>query len=323
MAETTVGLAELEPGEVPSHWKNIPYKSLQYAITFGLVIPDYTCRHYVEYSIEKGFYETIEIWGIQGSYKSNRTLQVGYWAYQDWDRVLENLVFLPDAKNVPNFRERGFIQKLKSIGYGKRIPFVGWDDITVHFPSSSWRTHIEEYEAIDSCWAAIRTKVSVITINNPLIDRLAKNIKDNVTIEIFLGRNCVELIERYVRLPGLKEVESNFFKVQVEPLHKFNPYDVPTDVFKEYWELRLQLTEQAVQKMGKAFRDEAEILEDLVSSSAIVQELKISPNTLYDLTNRGLVRGEKINGLLYIKKEDYEKVLSYYKEHPPRKRRAP
>jgi len=309
MAQTTIDLVELEPGEVPSHWKNIPYKSLQYAITFGLVIPDYTCRHYVEYSIEKGFYETIDIWGIQGSYKSNRTLQIGYWAYQDWDQVLKNLVFLPDAKKVPNFRERGFIQKLKSIEYGKRIPWLGWDDITVHFPSSSWRTHIEEYEAIDSLWALVRTKISVIVINNPLIDRLAKNIKDNISIEIFLGRNCVELIERYVRLPGLKEVESNFFKVQVEPIHKFNPYDVPTDVFKEYWELRLQLTEQAVQKMGRAFGDKVAILEDMIFAEDALRQLHVSFRTLHDWIIQGRIRGEKIEGLLYVRKDDFQKIL--------------
>jgi len=199
-----VQLVELEPGEIPAYWREVPYRVLQYALTFGHVIPGYTCKNYVEHAIEKMGYETILDWGTQGSGKSNRLLQHGYWVYEDWDEVLKNIVFKPYAK------ERGFIQKLKNIMRGERVPWIGWDDVGVHFPSVSWRTEVEKYEAVDSAWTSIRTKVSVISLNIPLIDRLAKNIKDNLTMEEFLGRNQTILIERYVRLPGLKQVESNF-----------------------------------------------------------------------------------------------------------------
>jgi len=302
-------LAELEPGEIPPYWRSLPYKVLQHAMTFGLVIPGYTCKNYVERAVETMGYETLLEWGVQGSGKSNRILQQGYWVYEDWDEVLKNLMFKPSAK------ERGFVQALKNIPYGKRIPWIGWDDVGVHFPSVSWRTDIEKYAAVDSAWAAIRTKVNVISLTIPLIDRTAKNIKDNVTIEEFLGRNQTVLIERYIRLPGLKRVESNFWKLQLEPIHKFELFDVPTDVFKEYWEMRLELAEEALTKLGNIYSEDEVDLDNYVPMNVVVKELGISPNTLCDLAGRKGIRSRKFNGQLHILKEDYEDVLvSYYKK---------
>ena len=319
MTETkSVELVELKPGEIPSHWRNVPFKVLQYAMTFGLVIPDYTCRNYVEYAVEQGGYETVEIWGIQGSCKSNRTLCHGYWVYDDWDEVLKHIVFKPSGD--PEF---AFVDRLKKIEHGKRIPWLGWDDITVHFPSVSWRTQIEQYEAVDSAWAAIRTKVNVISLNNPLIDRLPKNVKDNITMEVFLGRNQVELVERIVRLPGLKMMESNFFKIQVEPLHKFDMYDVPTDVFKEYWEMRLTLADEAMQKLGDVYsKGEKADMENYVPLSTAIEEFHLSPLTMEKWIRLGVVRCKKIAGKTYILKDDYEaSIKPYYSTHTRAKHR--
>jgi len=311
LAKPTQEVKLLEPGEVPPHWKTIPFKVLQMALDFGLVIPGYTLRNYIEHAVEKGGYETIEVWGVQGSCKSNYCLQQGYWVHQDWDKVLKRVAFLADARELPAYMERGFIQQLQAIPTGLRVPWLDWDDCTVDLPCSSWRTNIEKYEAIDSAWAAIRTKATVISINNPLIDRLAKNIKDNITTEVFLGRNQTAQVERFIRLPGLKRIESNFFKLQVEPKHKINMYDVPKDVFSEYNDLRLALADYAIHKMGQAF-DESPNVDQYISINEVVQTLKLSPHTIMDMASRGGVRSKKVHGLLYILRQDYEETLTCY-----------
>jgi hypothetical protein len=306
----SVRLIELDPKEIPPYidTTEIPYKVLQYGITFGLITLGYTCRNYMEYAVETGGYETLLLWGIQGSAKSNRTLAHGYWIYQDWDEVMKHLAFKPSSTED----ERGLLQMMKKIPFGKRIPWMGWDDMTVHYPSSSWRTDIQKYEAIDSAWAALRTKVSVMSLNCPLIDRAAKNIKDNVTIEVYIGRNQVEIIERYLHLPGLNKVESNFYKVQVEPLKQFDIYDVPTDVFKEYWQERLKLADEALEKLGNVFtRDEID-LDKYVPAKVAIRDLKVSPITLKHMANDGMIRGMKFNGIFYVLKEDYDNVLVEY-----------
>jgi len=232
--------------------------------------------------------------------------------------VLKNLVYKPSSteKDRP-----GLLQKLKTIPQGRLIPWIGWDDMTVHYPSSTWRTDIEKYQAIDSSWAALRTKVNVIDLNCPLIDRAAKNIRDNVTIENFIGRNQVELIERYIRLPGLKRVASNFFKAQIEPLKRFDIYDVPTDVFEEYWEERLRLADEALEKLGNVYTKDEIDLDKYVPIHVAVKDLGISPHSIMRMSSQGSIRTHKFNGLLHIKLEDYEKVLvPYYQKQQKREK---
>ena len=308
-----------EPGEIPPYWneflRNAGIRILQHAVTFGLVIPEYTMRNYVEYAIESpAGYETLNIWGTQGAMKSCRSMIISHWIYDDWDTVLAEMVLVPDAKGLSGFEKRGFLQKMRGIQKGKCCPLLVWDDVTVGMPSATFKTDIEQYGAIDSAWAAIRTKIKVVVLNNPLIDRIGKNVKDNVTLEVFLGRNQVELIERFIRLPGLKHLESNFFKVQVEPLHKFNYRYVPRDVFKEYFSLRLEIAEFAIQKMSRIFKDEAALMEDMVTPFQIMAEVPIAPTSLNDLIKRNFIPHETVNGKIYVAKKDFEVFKTFFLE---------
>lgn len=303
-----------QPGEIPPYWQDAlnryGIKILQLAMTFGYVIPEYTMRDYVNYAIESpSGSETIDIWGKQGSMKSNRTLQIAHWVYDDWDTAIEEMVLMPDARGFSGYENRGFLQKMQSIKKGKCVPLVSWDDLTVNMPSSTFKTDIKVYGAIDSAWAAIRTKIKVVVLNNPLIDRIGKNVKDNVTIEVMIGPNQVELIERWFRLIGLKHPDSNFFKAQVEPLHKFDWRNVPTSVFRQYHSLRLEIADFAVHRLGAAFGDEVELRRDLIPVQEIIPNVTCSVNTIQSLLQRGIVRKEKVGDNLYVKKVDYENII--------------
>jgi hypothetical protein len=314
-----------EPGEIPPYWqetlKRYGIRILQLAMTFGLVIPDYTMRDYIEHAIETpgGGYETIDIWGVQRSKKSCRTLILAHWVFDDWDTVIKEMVLMPDAHGLHGYENRGFLQKLQSIDKGKRTPFLAWDDVTVGMPSGTFKTDIEQYAAVDAAWAAIGTKITVMVLNNPLIDRLGRNIKDNITLEVYLGRNQVEQIERFVRLPGLRQVESNFFKIQVEPLHVFDWRYVPSDVFKQYFDLRLEIADFAIKKMGKAFKDEAAILSDMLNFRMIMNEHIIGPASLLNYMRAGFLAGEKIDGKFYVAKKDWEKFKQDLENTPDRR----
>ncbi|RLG76816.1 MAG: hypothetical protein DRO12_03780 [Thermoprotei archaeon] len=283
--------------KVPEIWaESAPPKVIKIALDFGLLKIGYSLENYLVDAVKEGGYETVCIWGIQGSGKSSYMLQMGYWIYKDWDKVLSSLVFKPND----------FVKRLKSIPVNRRTPCLLWDDIGVHYPSSTFKTDIKQYEAIDSAWAAVRTKCNIIIMTIPLIDRLAKNIKDNVTFEVFLGRNQKVMIRRLFHLPGLNRMESNFFKILLEKPYKINLYDVPTDVFKEYWELRLRLTEEALDRLDKTVEEED--LKGYVPVLDASLELNVSPNTLQQMISRGIVQGKKIKGVLCIKEEELEKL---------------
>ncbi len=113
--------------------------------------------------------------------------------------------------------------------------------------SFKFKTGIKEYEAIDEVWAVIRTGVSVVVVNLPIINRLAKNIKDNTSLEVFIGRNQLEMIKRVFYIPGTKHLDANLFKVTVERPSRFDLYAVLEWVWNKYWyEMRLPLTRQAI-----------------------------------------------------------------------------
>ena len=138
-------------------------KHLRLAERMGIIIPGYTLQDYLLHAVETGGYETICIWGQQSSGKSSRMLQMGYWIYKDWKLVLDSLLFKPNE----------FVERLEGVSDDERIPCLLWDDINVHYTSSTFRSDIKQYEAIDATWAAIRTKVNVVILTLPLIDRLA------------------------------------------------------------------------------------------------------------------------------------------------------
>jgi hypothetical protein len=277
-------------------------KIVQTAIKFGLIVPGWTLEDYIRHAAEEGKYATCVIWGEQSSGKSNRLLQQGFWVYRDWDKVLENLVFKPLELKA----------HLKSIKKGLRYPWVGWDDVGVHYTSNAFRTNIVEYEAIDSVWTSLRVKCSVVSLTIPNINRLARNLKDNVSHEVYLGQNQMEQVQRIVRLQSFNKLEAEVFKVLIEGPRPFKLFSVPRDVFKEYWERRLTLTEEALEIMDAAVGPEdTEGYLTILEAARIAKEqgIKYGTSSIQQDISRGVIRGTKIGTRLYVWEEDFKENL--------------
>lgn len=266
--------------QIPDH--------IQLARDYGIVKLGNTLEDYLLEAVENEGYETVCLWGVQGSGKSTRALQMAYWIYRDWERVLDHVIFRPSE----------LVDRVDAIPDGERIPCLVWDDIGVHYPSSKFKTDIQVYEAIDSTWAAIRTKVAVMIVTIPLFNRLAKNVKDNVTFEVFLGRNQKEIIKRLFYLPGTERIEANFFKVTVEWPEIFDLYRVPKPIWERYWTLRLKLTREAIENLKGVAEPEAD--ETFTTVWEVAKELSVSANTLQQMGSRGLIPTKKIRHQLYI-----------------------
>lgn len=277
------------------------------ACKYGLVQPGLTLEDYLRDAALKGGYATVLIWGEQAAGKSNRLLQEGFWILGDWDLVLKHLLFKPST----------WVEKLRAIPMGKRYPWLGWDDLGVHLPSSVHRTDIEMYERIDATWAAIRTKCSVVTLTIPLIDRVLKAIKDNISFEVYLGKNQVEMVERICRIPSYIEMNSTMFKVLVEGPRKFQLFDVPRDVFKEYWEMRLTLTEEALEKLSQVAPSES--VQGYIGVMDLASEIRLSPNTILQLCSRGAIDSKKVNRKVYVAESDVQNLKSMYGQDSPDK----
>lgn len=306
----------LNDRKIPGH--------IKLAYVFGLLKPGYTLQDYMVEAVTgppdqpgRGGYETILLWAVQGSGKSTRGLQFLKWLYRDWSTVLKNIVFTPQE----------FIDLLEKVPDEETIPGLFWDDILVHFPASKFKTDIKMYESVDSTFASIRTKANVILASLPIIDRTAKNIKDNTTFEIFLGRNQMEVQYRLFRLPGLRQIESNFFKVQLQPFRRFDLYEVPIDIWKIYWRRRVKLTKEALEslKASTDMGDDPNYI-PILEASRIYREgtnRKLSVNTLQQMGSRGIIETKKIKGRLRVNIDDLNKLIEDEVDNKRRKKTGP
>jgi len=289
--------------------KSIP-SHVRIAYSFGLLKPGYSLHDYMVEAVKgppgqpgRSGYETILIWAVQGSGKSTRGLQFMKGLYADWDTVLKNVVFTPQE----------FIDLLENVPDDETVPGLFWDDILVHFPASKFKTDIKMYESIDSTFASIRTKANNIIASLPIIDRTAKNIKDNTTFEVFLGRNQLELVNRIFRLPGKRRMESNFFKVQLDHFKKFDLFEVPIHIWKKYWKRRVRLTNEALESL-KAVTDMGEDPDyiNIIDGARLYREganRRLSPNTLQQMGSRGIIETKKFKGKLRVYRADILRLI--------------
>ncbi len=306
------------------------------AYEYGVLKEGWTFEDYIIWAVHKQRYETAVIWGIQGSGKSSRMLQILFWVYRflyvlktgavdpkeyrhfpDLVEATHNQILGRDQENeiwyqvlgAVFFKPSELVQRLEVLKEDEVIPAQGWDDVLVHFPSSRFKTDIRQYEAVDSTWAAIRTKVSVTLLTLPIIDRLPKNLKDNCSFELYLGPNQKEMIKRVFHLPGLDDMQSNFFKITVERPKAFDLYMVPLHIWTIYETERKRLTTEAVRILKGATNMQDTTGYVPVKDAAVMAG--VNPNTIQQSISRGVYRGQKMgpDRLLHILEEDLNEYL--------------
>jgi hypothetical protein len=155
-------------------------------------------------------------------------------------------------------------------------------------------------------WAVIRTKVAIVVVNIPLFLRLAKNVRDNLTFELYVGRNKMVQTRRIFYLPGTQYLGENLFKPIIQKPKKFNIYDVPQWVWDRYWEMRLNLTEEALRNL-----EEVTDMEDITNWIPVIDaanELGFAVTTVMQSCSRSAVVGRKVNGVFCISKDGFEKL---------------
>lgn len=244
--------------------KKKPPRHVEIGIEYGLIKPKYNFKDYIQEAVVlKNGFETIVVDGVQRAGKSNLSLQISGWAKEAsirikrgdkwlfpgwdnkspvdemelWELVLHDLVF----------KTSDFVNTLEQVPEGLVLDSLLWDDINAHFTNTQFKINPQEYSAVDSTFTVVGTSCKVIVVNIPNLTRLAKNVKDNCTFEIFVGKNKLRKMMRIFRLPGTKRMEMNLFKVDVEPPSDFDIYKIPAWAWEKYEALRIKLAKEALQ----------------------------------------------------------------------------
>ena len=252
-----------------------------------------------DFMVENAHNFFLDNWVLtHNSGKSNRLLQVLNWAHGNWELVLQRIEYTP----------KSFVKRLKELPKGQRFPILGWDDLTVHMTSASHKLDPKVYSGIDSALAAIRTKCNVLVVTTPHIERLPANVRANATLEIFLGRNQTMLCERICKLPSYYNLTGFLTKVQVEPLRRFNLFDVPYEIYQRYEDSRIKLADDAIDNLDSLIDTTQFDAGNWISILDAAEEQSLSINNLNQMIKNKIVRTTEFNDMTYIWKEDSEKV---------------
>ena len=301
-----------------SEEKKLPPRHIQLGLEYGLLNEGFNLKDYVQSAaVTKDGYELVVVDGVQRAGKSNLSLQIASWAKaaslrirlgrepterEIWEAVLKDLVFKPSD----------FVRTLEAVPDDNPLDCLTWDDIGAHYTNTAFRINPEEYSAIDSTFTVVGTKCRVIVVNIPNLTRLAKNIKDNATFEIFVGKNKKRMMKRIFRLPGIRSMDMNLFKIDIEPPSDFDIYKIPAWAWVQYEDKRVELAKEAL-KVLKAVTNMEE-LEGFISVTDAVKlcrkhGLNWGVSTLQQNCSRGILTGQKVNGKLCIDEASLFEVL--------------
>ena len=302
--------------------RSVPYL-LRQAVDFGYVhleweYDDY-CRAAVfgepDASIKGAGWENTVVWGKQGGGKSNLALQFGYEVYQDWDVVLRRLV-LQQMDAVSFYKE--------TRAAGRRMPWIGLDDITTIFPKQLWFLSRKKFILLQQFIATVRMRFSNIVSTTPLPQNLISSLAENVTFEIVVFPSHSYMVERYAWLPSAeKAVVSNLRKILVE-YTSFDLAEVPTDVWNQYEEKRWLITDEIVKEMEESgdldkvgTEDMWKALDDLdrhcsppvarvIDMTKEEQGVRIDRNKAASFLKQWKIEREKMKAEYRVKQEDAE-----------------
>ena len=294
-------------------------KFIEVGIQYGMIIPGHDLNDYMLDAIfDPSGFECATAHNQQGAGKSNfimqeaavlaearlrKNLQDGGYLRgpteeEIWDAVLSSIVFTP----------ADFVTMLEGIDQSEtdRLDFVIWDDIQLEYTSSTFKTDIDQYAAIDSMFAVVRTKVACVFITIPNIGRLPKNVKDNLTIELYVGKNRRVQFRKLFRLPSNRRVESNLFKPVIQPNIQFDLFDIPAWAWKRYEGMRKDIADKALANLkGVTNMETMEGYVSLLDAVKIVKDngLKWGIQSIQQMASRKIIKKQEINGELCIERE--------------------
>ena len=317
---------------------------IEIAYEYGLMQRGWCLKDYVQNAaVTNDGFEVILVDGVQRSGKSNMSIQIAGWAKhatltmklndkteKDYTEAKENgvlpmdyfesLPIQPTEKELWEavllcilFKANEFVEYLEAVPDGDPTDVAVWDDIAGHYSNMTFRISPESYAQVDGAFTVLGTKARIIVTNIPNLDRLSKNIKDHLSIEIFIGRNKKRKMMRLFRLPGLKHVNMNLFKADLEKPSKFDIYKIPEWAWRIYEDRRIQLAKDVFKALGETV-DMDTAPDGYISVPEAIkiardQGLGWGASTIQQNASRGLWKKITVEGYLFVEEESFMKII--------------
>ena len=192
--------------------------------------------------------------------KSTLGLWAGFSVYENWDKVLQATVF-----NLPSV-----IQRMKdgkperwptSNGLHSRVPFLLWDDFAVNGGNKAVSQHTIAWDEFKAAFDVLGTKIGVLMLTAVDAGSATAQLQGKYNAEVFITQKGKY---KYDRVRWLQDFSGFRVKMKKEWIEDGEFVPIPIDRYKEYDEMRMDLTDQAFIR-----------LEDALSLDAVEQLIKI------------------------------------------------
>ena len=183
-------------------------------------------------------------WGKNRTGKSTLAMQLSYAVYRDWDKVLDSIIFtLNDLfHKIKEGRPERFTPPE---GFNRRIPLLIWDDMAVHLNKAASQ-HDLSVDYFKGYFQAIATDLAVMIGTMLVPTGITLQLHELYTHELFVPERGVYKFDTVRWRPNFGGWQVKPDKAWIET-HVFKP--VPSDVYKEYNEMRRALTEEVKEKI--------------------------------------------------------------------------
>lgn len=225
--------------------------------------------------INGDLYAWVCCWGEPRLGKSNLCLLIGYFIYQDWDKVLDSVVF--NLNGLIYKIQRGKpVRWWTSNKLHNRIPYLFMDDFGAHCNKAKTQ-HEKGWDIFKGGFDTLGTMVGVLVANMVAPDEATQQLNEKYTHEIWVHEKGVAKFDKVKKQQDYKAWKSRQKK---DWLWEFDFPRVPEDVFKEYDEMRLDLAKEVLFSIVDTMQEE--------NQGYILKRIQpIDINLLYLLKRRG------------------------------------
>jgi hypothetical protein len=189
----------------------------------------------------------IVCWGQPRTGKTTVLLNVAYDVYQDWDNVLQSVVF--NLNGILYKMKKGEPCRLPTLnGLHSRVPLILPDDFGAQCNKAKTQ-HNLSWDIFKGAFDTLGTKVAVLmaSMGNP--SEATQQIQEKYTHEIYIENRGHAKYDRVIWQQNFCGWQARQNKTWV---HEFDFDNVPKDVYKEYDEMRTGLVDELFQQIDDA-----------------------------------------------------------------------
>jgi len=247
---------------------------------------------------------SVLVYGRKGIGKTTISMILSHSLYNDWDKVLDHLIFTPQQ----------FSKLLEKYDGEERIKCIIFDDAGTWLNKYKYRT--SEMVTFCKLYDLMRSLVAVVIFTSPNPNNILKYVREDTDIFIkvreYRGsiREC-DVYERFYTHPipkvgGIQKGTLVMEKILID-LH-----DLPKEVYEKYLTKRRRAVRKAVQDFFNLYSDEVyEKMYYTIGEASHI--LGYSYYHLYRLVKKGKVKCENAEGKKLIPRSELLRLLELKK----------